>query len=330
LFHRIKPVHPDSSKLKPCLIGSSYGDEFGRYFCLSANNWTVYDAQLIMRENGEYASLREERIFIGDKLYVTRTGNEFFSFFDRTHYASNNLFSFKLKPGRKESYHFVMALLNGNFAQRFNRFFLAPRFGDLFTETKILHLDLLPIPNVAFSSNDSLRTQLLAKAQTFYERGVETDNDGDILAFVTDQLRASPLRGDVVHDYLAFLAERMMDLNQRQRAAARQFLEDLKDFHGLDARVLNPKTKLDEFWKLTTAEMFAHLNKNRKALAAAKLDLNEAAENKIRSRFEQSKAAILPLIAQIEFTDELIDRVVYLLYGLTAEEIKIVQSATVV
>ncbi len=77
-----------------------------------------------------------------------------------------------------------------------------------------------------------------------------------------------------------------MDLNQRQRAAARQFLTDLKDFHGIDARALNPKTRLDEFWKLDTVEVFAHLNKNRKALAPARLDLHEAAENKIRSRFE--------------------------------------------
>src|SRR4029077_8641924 len=128
-----------------------------------------------------------------------------------------------------------------------------------------------------------------------------------------------PERSDVVHDLLAFLAERMMDLNQRQRAAARQFLTDLKDFHGIDARALNPKTKFDEFWKLDTAEVFAHLKKNRKVLSPAKLDLNEAAENKIRSRFERSKSAILPLEAQIAFSDELIDQIVYRLYGLTPD-----------
>jgi hypothetical protein len=55
--------------------------------------------------------------------------------------------------------------------------------------------------------------------------------------------------------------------------------------------------------------------------------LNEAAENKIRARFEQSKSAILPLEAQIAFTDELIDQIVYRLYGLTPEEIKIVAEA---
>src|SRR5664280_2128290 len=102
----------------------------------------------------------------------------------------------------------------------------------------------------------------------------------------------------------------------------------MKDFHGIDARTLNPKTKLDVFWKLETAEVFAHLGKNRKALAAAKVDLNEAAEERIRSRFEQSKAAILPMDSQITFTDELIDQIVYRLYGLTTDEIQLVEGAS--
>ena len=48
----------------------------------------------------------------------------------------------------------------------------------------------------------------------------------------------------------------------------------------------------------------------------------------IRSRFEQSKAAILPMDSQITFTDELIDQIVYRLYGLTPEEIRIVEGAS--
>lgn len=50
-------------------------------------------------------------------------------------------------------------------------------------------------------------------------------------------------------------------------------------------------------------------------------------KNKIRSRFEQSRAAILPLESQIVVTDELIDQIVYRLYGLSPDEIKIVEDA---
>ena len=50
---------------------------------------------------------------------------------------------------------------------------------------------------------------------------------------------------------------------------------------------------------------------------------------RIRSRFEQSKAAILPIVSQIAFTDELIDQIVYRLYDLTPDEIKIGETANI-
>ena len=100
----------------------------------------------------------------------------------------------------------------------------------------------------------------------------------------------------------------------------------LKDFHGVDTRALTPKTKLDEFWKLETAEMFAHLRANTKTLAAQNIRLKDSDEEKIRDRFQKAKEKLVPLDSQINSTDELIDQVIYRLYGLTAEEIKIVEA----
>lgn len=69
--------------------------------------------------------------------------------------------------------------------------------------------------------------------------------------------------------------------------------------------------------------MFAHLRKNIKLLAQ-NVRLTEEAEEKIRTRFSQSKATLVPLEAQIAFTDKLIDETVFLLYRLTPEERRIV------
>ena len=190
------------------------------------------------------------------------------------------------------------------------------------------HLVRLPIRRVPFTTPQTKRASLLAKAQQCYRRGVKDENGEALLAFVAEQLAAKPERSDAVHDLLAFLAGRMMDLNREKRAAARQFLADLRDFHRIEARALYPKTRLDEFWKLETAELFAHFAKNGKTLAAAGVNLDESAEDKIRSRFEKSKAALLPLESQIVFTDRLIDQIVYRLYGLTADEISLVEDAT--
>jgi len=123
-----------------------------------------------------------------------------------------------------------------------------------------------------------------------------------------------------------YLAERMTALNREKRASAIKFLTDLKDFHGIGARALNPKTKLDEFWKLETSELFAHLRKNSKILAAGNVRLIDADEEQIRARFEKAKDKLLPLEAQLIFTDRLIDQIVYRFYQLTEQEIQLVEE----
>ena len=59
---------------------------------------------------------------------------------------------------------------------------------------------------------------------------------------------------DAEPDYILFAdaaeKEKVIAESREKQAAVRQFLTDLKDFHGIDAHALTPKTKLDQFWKL--------------------------------------------------------------------------------
>jgi hypothetical protein len=66
------------------------------------------------------------------------------------------------------------------------------------------------------------------------------------------------------------------------------------------------------------------LRKNRKLLAIdpVRREPGEA----LRAEFEGSMGKLLPLLGRIRQTDELIDAVVYRLYGLTEEEIRIVEG----
>lgn len=248
LFFTSKPSYRNIAKVKPCLIGSSYGDEFGRYFYSPNGNWTIYDSALIDKNTTDYASLRDENIFVGPKLYVTRTGDDFYSFYDEEHYASNNLFSFKFKkPNSEFSYFSVMALMNSNFAQRVNRLYLAPRFGDLFTETKIIHLELLPLPRINFTTPETQRARLLDKAKQLYEGTLAKGDGGAILGFVQKQLNAAPERADVVHDLLALLAERMIALNTAKQEEVKSFLTWLERRLKSPIDAMANKTKIKDY-----------------------------------------------------------------------------------
>jgi len=56
--------------------------------------------------------------------------------------------------------------------------------------------------------------------------------------------------------------------------------------------------------------------------------LKESDEEKIRARFQKAKDKLLPLETSLAFTDGLIDEIVYRLYGLTPDEIKLVEKTS--
>ncbi len=96
------------------------------------------------------------------------------------------------------------------------------------------HLIRLPIRRIESTTPEKKRATLQVNARQLYHRSLNDGRADAVPAFVAEQLAAEPERADVVHDLLAFLAEQMMALNREKRAAAKQFLTDLRDFHGVD------------------------------------------------------------------------------------------------
>lgn len=140
---------------KPMFLGAKNGD-FINTFISNTSGWFVnYDPDLINKNDGEYASLRDARIFTNPKIYVTRTGNPFIAFIDEDNYASNNFFSIQYKDYAKNDFNLlkpILGLMNSKFANYFIRSIVAPKMGNTYIETKIIHLLKLPIPYGLFNS----------------------------------------------------------------------------------------------------------------------------------------------------------------------------------
>jgi hypothetical protein len=94
----------------------------------------------------------------------------------------------------------------------------------------------------------------------------------------------------------------------------------------LGARVedLTPKTKLQGYYEHDYESFLAVLKKNKKKLVIdpARREPGEA----LKAEFEGSMGKLGPLRELIRQTDELMDAIVYELYGLTEEEIAIVEG----
>jgi hypothetical protein len=71
-----------------------------------------------------------------------------------------------------------------------------------------------------------------------------------------------------------------------------------------------------EFWSIVEK------NKNRIQVNLKSRELYET----IKSEYEKSLSKLLPLKEKLRKTDSLIDQIVYKLYGLTEEEIKIIEG----
>ena len=137
--------------------------------------------------------------------------------------------------------------------------------------------------------------------------------------FIADQEKS-----DVVHDLLAFLAERMLEMNRQKQQEIKGFLGWLEGYVGAKVEDLTPKTKLQSYYEHDYEGFLAVLKKNRKKLAIdpARREPAEA----LKAEFEGSVGKLAPLRERIERTDGLIDAIVYRLYGLTDDEIAIVEG----
>lgn len=216
-------------------------------------------------------------------------------------------------------------------------------------------LKALPIRSIDFTTPAVDRQRYVDRGRTLYDQ-FRTKNDyASLRAFVAQQLEAR--RTDVVHDLLAHLAERMIEMHKEKQEHQRTFRLDLggyldeKQMKRLN-RLYTPKRPpaegaknymqrlrryeeavqlataqlgplagetldLEDFWRLTQTQWQWVLRQNLG---------NVAGMSSLVGIYEQYRQRLAPLVRTIQRTDWLIDQVGYQLYGLTEEEIAIAEG----
>ena len=132
-------------------------------------------------------------------------------------------------------------------------------------------------------------------------------------------------QSDVVHGLLAHLAEQMMAMNKDKQAEVKGFLSWLETFLGCPVDDLRGKTYVRAYHERTFDKLLATLKKNRRRIQPD-LDRRDPVET-LRAEWETSTGKLRPLLVRLAATDRLIDLIVYRLYGLTEEEVAVVEGA---
>jgi hypothetical protein len=113
-------------------------------------------------------------------------------------------------------------------------------------------------------------------------------------------------------------AEEMLELNKNLQDELNSF----KDWFIYTFDIENLSQKLEKYYELSFDEF---LNEVKKKKANVKSRENYQT---LKQEFEKSIAIINPLLQQLNKTDNEIDHMVYELYGLTEEEIKIIEDSS--
>jgi len=248
-------------------------------------------------------------------------------------------------PGIKTQY--ICSLLNSHLLTHVYQHTSFGQAGRVQAQFRIDFLYRLPIRRIAFTTPKEERTQLVEEGKRLYQEFLRTKDPIPILDLVErclpkddeDNFIQEEEQSDVVHDLLAFLAEQMIELNWEKQAKIAEFLEwleaelgvkpDKKGNIGIDA--LTGKTKLRNFLgdyqkgeqALPFDELWAILRKNKNRIERS---LSPTFMQEVKRAYEDSLSALLPIKEKLRLTDGLIDQIVYRLYGLTEEEIRIVEE----
>lgn len=225
---------------------------------------------------------------------------------------------------------FLICILNSKVPDFVMHSISSTKRGNYF-EYKPMYLQQLPIRRIQFNTPEPELARMIEELKSLYESGNFDQILSQVDACLPKDAQGNFLpeeKSDVVHDLLAFLAEQMLEMNKAKQKEIKGFLGWLESYVGAKADDLTPKTKIQSYYYYDFDELLAVLKKNKKKL---KVDPSrrEPAEL-LQAEFQASMGKLKPLMDRIERTDRLIDQVVYKLYGLTEEEIGIVEGKSIV
>ncbi len=349
---KIKNTKPynASQKLNEGYFPLYAGDGAQRYSSFWNGEWILYGPHLAEPRNWE--------LFTGPRIVIQGIRNPSLerrlvaTHFDQDAITNDNLTVVKIKIPSVNTF-FILSLINSNFLN----WFYSQKRGS-FTKITVDGISILPIPRITFTTPADERARLLAEGRDLAAAWVQASTSPaasyrDFLAAPLgawiaarlgvgsrgvgskasgDQQPASSNQSDVLHDLLAALAADMLALNREKQAEMRGFLAWLERQIGAQVDALTGKSALQNYLgdyqkgqpPLELAELLATLRKNRRKLHA---DPDARAfQEPLEREYAASLEKLLPLKARLAATDRLIDLIVYRLYGLTEEEVGIVEG----
>lgn len=282
------------------------------------NNWIKWGKWL--------AEPRNKELFCQDRLLFRKVVDSRLlgCFYQEEAYSNTLLYVVKLKDSVNYNLKSLLAILNSKLTGFVFRKKFAIQEEDTFPQILLDDFASIPIRKISFNTKSDRRQQSLEKLIKSYQEKQE------ILKEIEEHIRREET--DIVHDILAYLAEQMIEINREKQKEIKSFLRYLERIIGSAIDNLTNKSKIQNYLgdyqksepHLSCDQLWEILKKNKKKITVNLLD--RQIQETLEKEYQTSLDKLLPLKQQLSATDELIDIIVYKLYGLSEEEIKIIEG----
>ncbi|HII06075.1 MAG TPA: N-6 DNA methylase [Methanotrichaceae archaeon] len=243
-------------------------------------------------------------------------------------FDSNGLYSNNKAYIIPEATYYLLALLNSSLIKLFIHNSCTDLQGNSFNFSSIF-IEKTPIRRISFSTPEDERHRLAEELKSLCATGQFEKVLDRVDEFLpkndASEFIAEGERSDVVHDLLAHFAEEMIGMNKEKQKEIRGFLAWLEEYISVGVEVLSNKTKVRAYYEIEFKELLAILKKNKRKLACdpSRRDFME----RLGREHSESMEKLGPLLLRIEEIDGLIDAIVYKLYGLSDDEVAIVEAS---
>jgi len=268
---------------------------------------------------------KDPSLYEGSKILVRKTGHGINASVDiNANYVIQVIYIFKEKSTSELDDYYVLGLINSRLMHEIYYSLFGEREKRTFPHIRQEQFLQLPIRHISFTTPQDKRKQVFEEGKTLYENYLKTNSWYSVFFFIQQRLSAKPEESDVIHDLLAFLAEKMIEYNKAKNEEIKSFLKWLEREIGTEIESVSNKTAIKDYYEGTIDELLNILKKNKKKL---KIDPHRREfQDKVTEEFTKSTFKLIPLKQTIDATDNLIDRIVYKLYGLIEEEIKTIEK----
>ncbi|GCL41184.1 Eco57I restriction-modification methylase domain-containing protein [Dolichospermum planctonicum] len=307
-------------------------EEVERYWINWEGRYLIYDQEKLYNPKSEEL-FEQKKIVVKDIGKNLTVGLDISQ--DNSYYALNTVYIIIPKYSKEVNISFLAAILNSPLSD----FLYKLLFGALTIRGGYIrfreYLQYLPIPKISFITPAEKRQTYLENTINLYQQYQINHNPNILLTQIDHHLNQQPEEADVIHDFLAYLAEQMIELNKQKQTEIKGFLTWLGRLIGTDIDNLTNKSKiqnyLGDYYKqkqadnhLTLDELIDILKKNKKKL---KIDISGRKEQEtLAKEYQASLNTLLPIKKQLKQCDWLIDEIVYKLYKLTPEEKAIIEG----